>query len=414
MTANAFFNITLFTLALFPVLRSERARGAREIAFYASAVATLVSLISLAFQGPGQWWHPFPALVACITLVATGMSRLGNTSPQSYATMLALAALSTSYVLLPVGWPMGIPWISAIVLVWLEVRKQNLKTARVFAVYLGVSSVLVFLGLLVPNSSVLLITVALALCIKEACFPFRSWFPSFVETTPMGVVVAFVTPQVGVFLHLKMLTGHLSQTVHMEAATLGVITALFGAALATVQTRLKRVLAYLFISQSGLVAFGLENSLPVGRAGALAAWLAMALGMAGLAMSIEALHARRGEVVSLLEPGRDFESTPGLATSFLLSGLAMVGLPGTLGFISEDLLVQGSVVEFPGLGFVLIIVTALNAMTIMRSLLRAFAGPKCEVAEDLVPRERVAMTVILASLFFLGLCPQILLHWFGS
>ena len=131
-------------------------------------------------------------------------------------------------------------------------------------------------------------------------------------------------------------------------------------------------------------------------------------------MSVEALAARRADQLELDRPGRDFESTPALATTFLLSGLAMVGLPGTLGFVSEDLLIQGSVGEFPALGYALIVVTAINAVTILRCLLSIFSGPKCEHAEDLVSREKRAVELILGSLFLLGMFPGIVAGWFGG
>ncbi|MCA9781797.1 MAG: hypothetical protein KC800_34000 [Candidatus Eremiobacteraeota bacterium] len=413
MIENAYINICLYVLAIFSVAQSGSSREARQRAFSVAVVGTIVSAICLLLHQADDWWAPFPLMVSVICLVATGLSSLANTTRRSYAAMLLLSAISTSYLLLPTGWLLGVPWCTAMILVWFEVRQRSLKTARVFAFYMGASTLLAFLGLAFSSRPEGLLCLALALCIKEACFPFHSWFPSFVESTPMGVVVTFVTPQVGVFLHLKFLAQQLPHSMHIEVATIGILTALFGAALATVQSSLKRTLAYLFVSQSGLVAFGLESSSKVGQAGALAAWFVVGLGMAGFAMSIEALVARRGSDPDLRQPGRDFESTPALATSFMLSGLALVGLPGTLGFVSEDLLVQGSVHEFPALGFFLIVVTALNAMTIMRSLFSVFAGPRCEVSEDLNGRERSAITVVLGLLFLLGMMPELLLHWFG-
>lgn len=417
MNNIALFQILVFTGAALLLPASKDARRARTMAFLCSVFASAVSLSALAVftvQGSSQWWHVFPALVACITLLATGLSRLANTTPRTYASILLLSAFSNAYLLLPVNWLLCLPWLGSVLLACLETRQGSVKAARVFALYLGTSTILLMMASLAPRSSSYVLLFALALLIKEACFPFHTWFPNFVESAPMGVVVAFVSPQVGVLLHLKILSGHLSQTLHWELAALAIVTALWGAVLASVQTRLKRVLAYLFISQSGLVAFGLENSTTLGRAGALTAWLLTGLGMAAFAMSIEALQARRGGDISMLEKGRDFESTPALATSFMLSGLALVGLPGTLGFISEDLLVQGSVAEFSSLAYVLIIVTAINATTIMRSLFSVFSGPKCEVAVDLNPRERGSMSVVLGILFLLGLCPQVLLQWFGS
>ena len=412
--ANALINIALYVLAVLPVVRSRSVREARQAAFTATLASTLISFLFLLVQAPGHWSAPFALMVSVIGLAATGMSRVGNTTRRSYAVMLLLSAFSTSYLLLPSGWILAGPWWASVILVWFEVRRRSLKTARVFALYMGASSLLVVPGLIFSASPEGLVCLALALCIKEASFPFHSWFPSFVERTPMGVVVTFVSPQVGVFLHLKTLTDNVSVSLHPEVATIGILTAFFGAALATVQNSLKRTVAYLFVSQSGLVAFGLENSSSVGHTGALTAWLLVGIGMAGFAMAAEALVARRGSDPDLREPGRDFDSTPALATAFMLNGLALVGLPGTLGFVSEDLLVQGSVAEFPALGLFLIVVTALNAMTIMRLLFAVFAGPRCEVREDLNLRERVAQTVVLGTLFLGGVFPELLLQWLSS
>lgn len=412
MITVAYINTALYALSLISIGRARSTRSARQAAFVWTSVAVAVALGGLLASSEVGWWVPFPALVASTTLTAVGMSRLGNTTPRSFATMMLLAALSTSTLLVPTGSMLLFPWTASVLLVWDEVRRRSLKTARVFGFYLGLSSLLMITGLLSRNPTGLLLCLLLAVCVKEACFPFHSWFPSFVETTPMGVVVTFVTPQLGIFLHLKFLAGNLSVPLHDKVATLGVLSALFGAALASVQNPLKRVLAYLIISQSGLVTFALEQHSPLSRTGALSSWLLMGLGMAGFAMSVEALTARRGDDPLLSEPGRDFESTPALATAFMLSGLAMVGLPGTLGFVSEDLLMQGSVHEFPALCLTLIVVTALNAMTIMRALFAVFSGPRCEVAHDLDTRERLAISLPLGALFLLGLCPQIFVHWF--
>ena len=413
MIENAYINIFLYVLAIFPVARSRSLKEARQTAFSVALLSLAISVACLLFEKSGNWWAPFPLMVSIIALTATGLSSLSNTTRRSYAAMLLLSAVSISYLVLPSGWLLGVPWCTAMLLVWFEVRRRSLKKARVFAFYMGGSTLLAFLGLAFSGRPEGLLCLALALGIKEACFPFHSWFPSLVESTPMGVVVSFVTPQVGVFLHLKYLAQHLPQSMHLEVATIGIVTALFGAALASVQTSLKRVLAYLFVSQSGLVAFGLENSSPIGHTGALTAWLVAGLGMAGFAMSIEALTARRGSDPDLREAGRDFESTPALATAFMLCGLALVGLPGTLGFVSEDLLVQGSVQEFPALGLFLIVVTAINAITIMKCLFSVFAGPRCEVGEDLTRRERLALSLVIGTLLLLGMMPELLLRWFA-
>lgn len=409
--------IQMLALALLALLAggAANAREARRLAVWGSALATVVSLCSLLVNtlataaGP-NWLLPYPALVCLVTLTACSFSALGNTSPSTYGTILGLGSLSTGLTLSEAPYWFAIYWLVSALLTWREVQSADRGAGRIFALSMLAATVLLGSGCFGAKTLGALIV---GLAIREACFPFHSWILSFVEKTPMGVVVAFLAPQPGVYLHLRSLGAHLPPTLHREAALLGMVTAIFAAMLATGQKRLKRTLAYLIMSQSGLVAFGLETSSKVGHLGALSAWLLVGLGIAGFAMTVEALEARRAVEIELGEAGGDFEATPILATSFLLSGLSMVGLPGTLGFISEDLLVQGSVAEFPILGLALIGVTAVNAVTVMRCLLTVFVGRKQVVKIDLQPRERWAASLTLAALFLLGLFPQVLVSWFG-
>jgi formate hydrogenlyase subunit 3/multisubunit Na+/H+ antiporter MnhD subunit len=52
---------------------------------------------------------------------------------------------------------------------------------------------------------------------------------------------------------------------------------------------------------------------------------------------------------------------PLLASSFLLTSLAAIGFPGTLGFIGHELLVDGTVAQYPRTGFLVIAATAFGS-----------------------------------------------------
>jgi len=95
-----------------------------------------------------------------------------------------------------------------------------------------------------------------------------------------------------------------------------------------------------------------------------------------------------------------------MAVAFLFMGFASVGLPLTLGFVAEDLLVQGSVEEFPVLAFALIIATALNGVSVMRAFFMLFSGSAKHIGErDLTTREAAALTVVMTTLLVTGLFP---------
>jgi NADH-quinone oxidoreductase subunit M len=95
-----------------------------------------------------------------------------------------------------------------------------------------------------------------------------------------------------------------------------------------------------------------------------------------------------------------------MAVAFLFMGFASVGLPLTLGFVAEDLLVQGSVEELPALGLALIVATALNGVSVMRAFFTLFSGSSKHIGEcDLTPRESGVLTVVMATLLLTGIFP---------
>ena len=106
-------------------------------------------------------------------------------------------------------------------------------------------------------------------------------------------------------------------------------------------------------------------------------------------------------------------SAPRLAVFFAVGGLALVGLPLTLGFPAEDLLLHGTLESHPHLGIILPLVTALNAFHVLRLFIRLFLGqPSAEakVMVDILPRERWALTLALLFLVVGGLRPMPLMR----
>src|SRR4026207_1246210 len=132
-------------------------------------------------------------------------------------------------------------------------------------------------------------------------------------------------------------------------ALLALGTAVYGAALALVQHSARRACGYLFMSQSALVMAGLGCTGGAALAGGLLVWLSAGLGVAGLARCVLVLEARRGRL-DLTSYHGGYDRMAVLGISFLAMGLACTGFPGTLGFVGQELLVDGAVDMFPGMG----------------------------------------------------------------
>lgn len=399
---------------------SGRTARTRAIAL-ASVAALLGSTMLLAC-----WWggdtvatslgigaeHHYLVLAAAanplICLLSVALAPLGSHQPSTFRSMLCLSAVSSAFLATDEPLVLAALWTASVVLALLEVAQRSVGAARIFAFYQlpGSLSFLAGAVLLARGSTATgAMLVLFGIGIREAAIPGHGWLPSFVEHTPMGVVVCFCLPQLGVYAHLELLHRSLEPALVQAVARVGALSALYGAFLALGQTNVRRIAAYLTMSQTGLVAFGLENHSPIGWSGAVLAWFVQAVGISSFLLSISALEARRGPL-RLWQSAGDPHQLPRLGVATLLAGLATVGAPLTLGFVAEDLLVQGSVSEHPVLGLLLVLVTAQNAVTVMRVYFGLFtAGPHRPGELDLGPRELWTLSFALVILLMLGLLP---------
>ncbi len=355
-----------------------------------------------------------PAVIALIGVVASAMSDSISHSIVTLRRIVVLLSIAMAFVATREPAVMAFLWMLSPLVAGAELRDRasGRGLLRIFAIY-HVPSVAFFLSFVLLQRAGLAmaagIAAVMAIGIREAVIPGHSWFPRFVEEAPMGLVVALSAPQLGVYAHVQLLSEVLPQEVSQVVVVMGAITALFAAALGVAQTSTRRALAYLMMSQTGLVAFGLRGGSEIATAGSLLAWQVLAIATSGFAMTISALEARRGPL-SLSRYSGCFARTPRMAAGFMVMGLASVGFPLTLGFVAEDLLVQGSVVDFPFLAFVLIGATALNGMTVMRAFFRLFSGMRVHAGEsDLTPRESWALSTVLLALLVGGIVPGLII-----
>src|SRR5262249_48202275 len=122
---------------------------------------------------------------------------------------------------------------------------------------------------------------------------------------------------------------------------------------------------------------------------------------------MRALEARIGRL-SLTRYHRLYEPGPGLPVCYLLTGLASVGFPGTLGFVGSDMLVEGSVEGNPWVGIGAVAVAALNGIAVVRAYFLLFTGARHGATIPLraTGRERFAVLTLAALILGLGLVPQ--------
>ena len=172
---------------------------------------------------------------------------------------------------------------------------------------------------------------------------------------------------------------------------LALATALYVAVRALTENSPRRLLAYLALSQSACILAGLESRTVEGVTGALVHWYVVTASTMGLFGVLRLLEVRFGENLTARDHLGLAAHAPRLAVFFIVFGLALVGLPGTLSFCSQDLLIHGTLASHPQTGLLLPIATAMNAVTVFRLFVRLFLGRRrtgFTIMADALPRER--------------------------
>lgn len=352
---------------------------------------------------------PFAAVLWTLTVSVTPVGALDRAGlgRTAVATLLTTACFLTvsPYVLVLV-------WFGStgVLLGGMQGPEQR-HARRVASVYLGVSSLCLAAGVILnarfaPSESLGTWLIVLAALIRKGIFPFHAWVPEVFERGRLGPAVLFSAPQIGTYVALVLVVPAATDRMLETIVVLALLTAVYGALLALAQSDARRVCGYLFVSQSALVMAGLGTASGEALTGALVLWLSSGLAFAGLCRCTLVLEARRGRLDLRTYHG-GYEHMPILAASFLLMGLACSGFPGTLGFIGEELLVDGAIEMFPVLGYGVVLAGVLTGLGILRMYFSLFCGSRdTSPRMAILAREAWAFSLLTALLVIAGIAPN--------
>ncbi len=299
----------------------------------------------------------------------------------------------------------------------------------IFIIHYGTTNKFVLGGTLDPTlvgdrTNVLLLIYVLAFFgfgVKAALCPFNSWLPSAsVAPTPVTALLhAVAVVKAGAFAILRMtyysfgadfLRGTWAQYVVLAAT---IFTIVYGCSRALKETHFKRRLAYSTISNLSYILFGCALMTPLGMTGAVTHLVFHALMKitsffcAGAVM----YQTERHYVHELDGLGKKMPVT---FTIFMISSLALMGVPGFAGFISKWNLAEAAVESKNPLAYVgvaaLLISALLTAIYMLSVVIRAFFpgkdfdSKKVEGCKDpnwimLVPLSIFALVILLFGLY---------------
>lgn len=229
-------------------------------------------------------------------------------------------------------------------------------------------------GTLAPS-----VAAAAAICLllgavgKSAQFPLHIWLPDAMEgpTTVSALIHAATMVAAGVFLVARTWPlFEASPTARMVALVLGTITALGAATIALTQTDIKKVLAYSTLSQLGFMFAALG----------VGAWPVAIFHLVTHAAFKALLFLASGSVIhgsgtqDLREMGGLRSSMPATATTWVIGGLALAGIPPLAGFFSKDEVVASVLHSAPWAGVALLAASLLTGAYVARATRLAFFG----------------------------------------
>ncbi|MGE0360991.1 MAG: proton-conducting transporter membrane subunit, partial [Vicinamibacterales bacterium] len=203
--------------------------------------------------------------------------------------------------------------------------------------------------------------------------------------------------------------GEMAMAVAPTMVRIGAAATIAGALMTLVQRDLRGFYRGTTVAHGGMLVAALGTA-PLGNfAAALLVAVTIGLALGGLGMMITALEARVGDV-GQAGPGGRVGAFPRLAAAFAVFGGAGVGLPGTAGFVADDLLLHTLWLNSPTSAVLVILSAAVLAVTTLMIFARVFLGRTVpSPAPDLYRRERVAAALLLTLLIGLGVAPGLLL-----
>lgn len=193
--------------------------------------------------------------------------------------------------------------------------------------------------------------IMVGLGLKLAMFPLHVWLPNAYAYAPSlaSVFLAATATKVAIYLFARFLfsvfgTGfvfsELPATLILTALS---VTAVFVAgAVAVVQTDIKRLFAYSSVAQIGYITMGIALATTTGLTGGLVHVINHALIKAALFMAIGAL-VFRARAFSFDEFAGIGRKMPLTAAAIAVAGLSLIGVPGTVGFVSKWYLVVAAI-----------------------------------------------------------------------
>lgn len=253
----------------------------------------------------------------------------------------------------------------------------------------------------------------LAFAVKVPVLGLHGWLPDTFSEAPVAMAMV-VAGKLGLYSLIRFHIGLFPVQAHQAApwlVALAVIGILYGALLALVQKDFWKLLAYGTMSSLSFCTLGIYGFTLAGLDGAVFQTLNEGVIGAALFVLLGVLYDRFG-TDRIAEYGGLAKKTPALATLFVITGLAMIGLPLLNGFVGEFLVLSSSFGISRGWAVFATLGVILSAAYMLTLIQRVFYGPQSQAvvanpAPDLDLRDRFILYPLAALMLVMGVAPNI-------
>ncbi|MGZ5484566.1 MAG: complex I subunit 4 family protein [Nitrososphaeraceae archaeon] len=269
--------------------------------------------------------------------------------------------------------------------------------------------------------TLIVFAVVIGIAVKLGAFLLHIWIPhTYAESpTPISALIAGPMSAIGVYALLRIWIDLLAVSYSEYSIYInfwGVITMIYGGAMALMQDDIKKLLAYSSISHMGYIIFGLGSQSMLGVTGSALMWIPHALGETILFLMAGSLILRTG-TRSMSNLGGIARKMPYTATIAMIAVLTMIGVPPTSGFMAEWILFTGALqtgtenmdsfrVILFSLAILTTILTSAYLLVMYKKIFFGKISPRFEKLRDVNRYAILPMAFLAGVTLFLGVYPD--------
>ncbi len=206
----------------------------------------------------------------------------------------------------------------------------------------------------IPSSihSILFFLLFYGLAVRVPLFPLHGWLPRIAEHGTVAVAPVFLLGlKTGLYGMLRFLFPLLPEAIIQWSpyvVAFAIVGIFYAALLAMIQVNLRRLLAFAVVSHTSIVVIGLFSLNQLAFQGTVLLSANFGIAISGLLL-MNGLVFYRTRTLLMSRLGGLFDQLPLIGIAFFISGLSIMGMPGTPGFDAVHLVIEAAMEHYGAL-----------------------------------------------------------------